>query len=167
MQAKQNSKQTTLTHHDPCSELAKSSNTTSKRRHAGLVLVLGAALYDALLTAAILFVAGAIAVIANGGEAIASGDPLFKAYLFAAGFPYFAWCWTHSGQTLGMKTWKVVLQRNDGRPPQLQDAALRYVAALLSWLALGAGFLWIVFDAKKRSWHDHISQTSIVMLNDD
>jgi uncharacterized RDD family membrane protein YckC len=131
---------------------------------ASLTLVLAAALYDCLLSAGILFIATALAVLANSGQAIASGEALFKLYLFAAGFPYFAWCWTRSGQTLGMKTWKLKLQRCDGTPIRMHDAALRYLGAALSWVAFALGFVWIALDSRGRSWHDIISNTRIVKL---
>ena len=131
---------------------------------AGLLLTLGAALYDALLVVAILFIAAAIAVTANAGEAIAPGSMWFNLYLLAAGFPYFGWCWTRSGQTLGMKTWRIVLQRADGKPVRVHDAAVRYVFAALSWVVLMLGFLWMLADTRQRSWHDLVSRTQLVRI---
>jgi uncharacterized RDD family membrane protein YckC len=131
---------------------------------AGLLLALGAALYDALLVVAILFVATGAAVIVNGGEAIASHGVWFKLYLLICAFPYFAWCWTHSGQTLGMKTWRIELRRADAKPVRMRDAAVRYLVALLSWAALMFGYWWMLIDARQRSWHDLASTTRLVRL---
>ena len=44
---------------------------------------------------------------------------------------YFVWFWTHSGQTLAMKTWQIQLRRADGGRVGALQAGLRY---LLSWL---------------------------------
>ena len=134
---------------------------------AGLSLCLAAALYDALLVIAILFIATAIALISNGGEALESAAVWFKFYLLAAGFPYFGWCWTRGGQTLGMKTCRIALQRADGRPVRIRDAAVRYMFAALSWASLMLGFLWMLVDSRQRSWHDIASGTRLVRLATD
>ena len=131
------------------------------RTPAGLLLTLAAAAYDALLVAAILFIAAAAAIIGNGGEAIAPGNVWFNIYLLAAAFPYFGWCWTHSGQTLGMKTWRIVLNRIDGKHVRAPAAAVRYVFAMLSWTAFMLGFLWMLAYARQRSWHDIVSGTRL------
>ena len=134
---------------------------------AGLLLTLGAALYDGLLLAAILFIAAAALVVGRGGEAVAPGAVWFKLYLLAAGFPYFGWCWTRSGQTLGMKTWRIELRRADGAPVRLYDAMVRYLVAALSWLAAALGFVWMLADARRRSWHDLASHTVLVRITRD
>jgi uncharacterized RDD family membrane protein YckC len=134
---------------------------TPSSRPAGLALVLAAAVYDGLLTVAILFIATALALTLTAGEAIPPDTPLFQAYLLAAGFPYFGWCWSRAGQTLGMRAWHLRLQREDGAPPSLADALLRYLGALLSWLALGLGFLWLLAPGR-RSWHDRLSRTRVL-----
>jgi uncharacterized RDD family membrane protein YckC len=138
-----------------------------RRVPAGLRLTIAAALYDGLLLTAILFIATAAAVIAMDGEAIAPGAVWFKLYLFASGFPYFGWCWTRGGQTLGMKTWRIQLRRADGEPVRLHNAVVRYLIAALSWLAAAAGFLWMLTDAQRRSWHDLASQTVLVKIAPD
>lgn len=131
---------------------------------AGLLLTLGSALYDALLVTAILFIASTVVVIGNDGQSIAPGNVWFQLYLLAAGFPYFAWCWTLKGQTLGMKTWRITIQRVDGKPVRMRDAALRYFGALLSFAALALGYLWMLADARQRSWHDRLSGTQLVRI---
>ena len=44
---------------------------------------------------------------------------------------YFSWFWTHGGQTLAMKTWRIKLISKDGAQLSWQQAVLRY---LLVWL---------------------------------
>ncbi|WP_413760865.1 RDD family protein [Vibrio vulnificus] len=41
----------------------------------------------------------------------------------------------------------------------------RYFAYYISFLPLGLGVIWIVFDSKKRSWHDKLANT--VVIRDD
>jgi uncharacterized RDD family membrane protein YckC len=131
-------------------------------RSAGLFLVLAAVVYDALITLAVLFAAASVAVAVNAGDAIPAGSVWFELYLLAAAAPYFAWCWTHGGQTLGMRAWRLRIQRRDGGTPRWGEALLRYAGALLSWAALGLGFLWIGIDRERMSWHDRLSATRIV-----
>lgn len=131
-------------------------------RAAGLFLVLAAVVYDALVTLAVLFAAATAAVAVNAGNAIPAGSVWFELYLLAAAAPYFAWCWTHGGQTLGMRAWRLRIQRRGGGTPRWGEALLRYVGALLSWAALGLGFLWIGIDRERMSWHDRLSATRIV-----
>ncbi len=48
------------------------------------------------------------------------------------------------------------------------QSALTYSRALLRWLVmvafapLGLGFLWVIWDAEKRGWHDHLAQTRVI-----
>jgi len=132
-------------------------------RPAGLALVLAAVAYDGLLTLAIAFLATALALAFTGGEAVAAGTPLYRAWLLVACFPYFGWCWSRGGQTLGMRAWRLALRREDGGPVTPADAALRYLGALVSWLALGLGFLWLL-GPRRRSWHDILSRTVVVRV---
>ncbi len=135
----------------------------SRRERIGLLVRrLAAISYDALLLTAILFVATALAVAANGGEAIERGNWLYLVYLLTFGLLYFSWFWTAaSGQTLGMRAWGLRIQSDDGRTPTRRQAAMRFFAAILSWICLGLGFARIVFAADGRAWHDNVSATAI------
>ena len=44
----------------------------------------------------------------------------------------------------------------------LGAATLRFFAAILSWLPLGLGFFWQLWDADRLTWHDRLSRTRIV-----
>jgi uncharacterized RDD family membrane protein YckC len=61
-----------------------------------------------------------------------------------------------------MRAWRLRIQRRGGGTPRWGEALLRYAGALLSWAALGLGFLWIGIDRKRMSWHDRLSATRIV-----
>jgi uncharacterized RDD family membrane protein YckC len=49
------------------------------------------------------------------------------------------------------------------RPTQL---IIRYLAYLLSFLALGLGFFWIAFSKRRQGWHDKLANT-VVILQDE
>lgn len=118
-------------------------------------------IYDSLLLASVLLLAALIAVLLNGGEAISQGNPFFLIYLFAVSLLFCGWFWTHGGQTLGMRSWKVHLISITGGEISWQQAFIRFAIALLSWLPLGLGFWWQYLGKNKRSWYDTLSGTHL------
>ena len=136
---------------------------------ANLLRRLGAMLYDALLLAALLMLATGIALVATGGEAI-RGDThpllewIYRALLIALTLGFFGLFWTRSGQTLGMAAWRIKAERDDGALLTWRDSAVRLAAAALSWLPAGLGFLWMLVDRDRKTWHDRLSHTRIVRL---
>jgi uncharacterized RDD family membrane protein YckC len=140
---------------------------TSAERHAPLWRGLAAAAYDGLVVLALWFVATALVLLLTRGQALDSSRPfaetLYRLYLLAVGFAFFGGFWVHSGQTLGMLAWRVKVVRAEGGAIGWHQALIRYLAAILSWLALGAGFWWPLLDADKRTWHDRLSGTELVM----
>lgn len=126
---------------------------------------LGAVFYDSLLLSGLLFTATACLLPFTGGEAIASGEWLFLAYLLLVSFLFFAWFWTHGGQTLGMRAWKIRVVSFSGEPITWSQAVIRFTGALISWGAAGVGYLWIVFSKEKNGWHDLMSCSRIVWID--
>lgn len=142
-------------------------NTNISRRYAGLVRRLMAILYDFFLLIAILFIATAIVMAFNRGSAIEPGQPLYPyyiIYLLTISFVYYGWFWTHGGQTLGMKTWKLQLLQLDNRSVTWPLALIRFSVAIISWSVAGIGFLWSLFDPQRRTWHDIASNCVLVDL---
>jgi uncharacterized RDD family membrane protein YckC len=131
---------------------------------AGLLRRLAAILYDALLLVAVLFIATALVLPLTGGEAVPRGNPYYAAYLLSVCFLFFAWFWTHGGQTLGMRAWKIRVQQTDGDGITWLQALVRFSVATISWLALGMGFFWMLIDRDKMTWHDRFSDTVLVLI---
>jgi uncharacterized RDD family membrane protein YckC len=129
---------------------------------ASLVKQLAAMIYDSLLIFAVLFFASAIALVFHQGEAIES-NPLFNLYLLLVLFTYYAWFWSKSGQTLGMRVWKIRIVSASGGNPGLGSCYLRLVFASLSLLCFGLGYIWRLF--KPYTWHDRLSHTSIIDIS--
>ena len=134
---------------------------------AGLLRRLMAIFYDLFLLAAILFLATAIfSAIFNSGEALDKGTPyttLLSFYLAGIIFVYFGWFWTHGGQTLGMKTWKVKLISNTSQTISWKQVLIREITTIIF---LGLSFIWSIFDKQKRCWHDISSNTTLIDLRD-
>ena len=143
---------------------------------AGLGRRLAAMFYDFLLCTALLIVTtfiyklimmvfiGESKMRALSESGALDGDPLLSTLLFFVLFAFFAKFWTHSGQTLGMQVWGVRVQNTDGTAISLWQALLRFIVSIGSWLCLGLGFLWSLFDKQKRTWHDLYSGTQLVRI---
>lgn len=132
-------------------------------QNTGLLRRIAAMLYDALLVAALLFLATVPFIAVRRGEPVETGDNLlYRAVLFAVVFAFFVGFWSRSGRTLGMQSWGLQLETADGRIPSVATASLRFFAALVSLLPLGLGYLWQVWDPQKLTWHDRISKTRLV-----
>lgn len=136
-----------------------SSTSNSNCPPASLIKQLAAMLYDSLLIFGVLFFASALALLLNQGEAIES-NPWFSLYLLLTLFTFYAWFWNKSGQTLGMRVWKIRIVSESGCNPGWTTCYLRLISALLSLLCLGLGYWWRLF--KPYTWHDRLSKTRII-----
>lgn len=128
----------------------------------GLWRRFGAMVYDGLLVVAFWMLATALLLPFTGGEAIRPDNGLYSAYLTLVSFGYFGWFWTHGGQTLGMRAWNLRLTGAGEYGATWRQALTRFVAACISWLAAGLGFLWMLVDVDRRTWHDRLSGTVLV-----
>ncbi|MDP7220329.1 MAG: RDD family protein [Arenicellales bacterium] len=132
---------------------------------AGFFRRLGAMIYDSFLLIGVLFVAFLPVPLVDAAAAPALWIKLLKpVYLLLVCYLFFGWFWTHGGQTLGMKAWRLRLRRNDGGEPLWSTAGMRFLGALVSWLILGLGFFWVLVDPGKRAWHDRWSRSRIIVL---
>jgi len=125
---------------------------------------LAAAFYDAFLLAALWMVVAMAETLVRSVAQLPYNVHAFRGVLFAVTFLFFGWFWTHGGQTLGMRAWRLQLRRTDGRPLDWLTAAQRYAFAWVAWLPLAAGVLWSAVDARRRGWHDLWSGTEVVLL---
>jgi len=130
---------------------------------AGLTRRLAAAAYDGLLLVAAWLAATAV-LMPLVRAPIPAHSGWFQAYLIAVSFLFFGWFWTHGGQTLGMRAWRLRVVSADGGRVPWRRALLRFLAAALSWGLAGLGVLWCLADAKRRTVHDRLSGTRVVLL---
>lgn len=72
--------------------------------------------------------------------------------------------WSHGGQTLGMRAWRLRVVKNDGTTLGPTDALKRYVAAWCSAIPFGLGFLSSLWDPQRLAWHDRVSQTRLILI---
>ncbi|GAB3309533.1 RDD family protein [Haliea atlantica] len=72
--------------------------------------------------------------------------------------------WSKGGQTLGMQAWRIQVLDGEGNPPHPARCVLRCLAALVSLAPAGLGYWWMLVDRERRSWHDRLSGTHLVLL---
>lgn len=160
----------------PSQDTAKQSDRAATERKdysqypsANLWRRLMSIVYDQLILWAIWIATGFVHAALFGIDT--TDDPqqlsrtLFPMLLLAT-FAFYYWFWTHGGQTLGMRAWrlKVLDARLDGTPPHFIKCVLRFVGAFFSISAFGLGYLWVLFDPNKDTWHDRISNTRTLVI---
>ena len=131
-------------------------------RNSGLLRRLGAILYDALLVLALLFLVTTPFIALRGGNPVDTDDNLlYQLSILLVVYLYFALYWSRNGSTLGMQSWGLRVETADARAPSFKIATIRFLAAILSWAAVGLGFAWQLWDKDKLAWHDRISGTRL------
>ncbi len=75
---------------------------------------------------------------------------------------YFVLFWSVTGQTPGLRAMRLRVVAHDGRPPSLGRALIRLVGLLLAIVPLFAGFVPILFDARRRGLHDYLAGTVVL-----
>jgi len=127
---------------------------------------LAAMVYDGLLCLAWLFLATAALLPLTGGEAVSAGPWWYRLYLLGAACLYFAWFWTHGGQTLGMRAWKFRVSSLSNEPLNWGMALLRFLTACIAWAPAGLGHFWVLVDRNKLAWHDYWSGSQLIADTD-
>jgi len=134
---------------------------------AGLFRRLAAILYDSLLLFGVLMLAAVpLLAVPAGARHTPLGHLAVQVYLVAVCYLYFGWFWTHGGQTLGMKAWRVRVRRTDGAGLDWARSLGRFAGAALSWACLGLGFAWVLVDPRRRAWHDRLSGTRLEQVEE-
>ncbi|HUF80298.1 MAG TPA: RDD family protein [Burkholderiales bacterium] len=77
---------------------------------------------------------------------------------------YCALLWFYRGTTVGGIICGLKLVRLDARPMDFATAIVRTLGAYLSVICVGLGFLWVIWDPEKQTWHDKIAGTTVVRV---
>ena len=130
---------------------------------AGLFRRLAAILYDSLLIIAMWLITTLLLVVfINDGAALQG--PLFQFGLYFEACLFYSYFWRLRGQTLGMQVWKIKLVSPSLQTLSWQECFARLFFALVSVSMLGLGFIWMLFDPDRLTWHDRASGTRVVLL---
>ncbi len=133
----------------------------SRYTRPSLLRHLAAIAYDLCLLLAVLFFAAALAVAINHGEAITAENPFFLLYLLGVSMLFYGGFWTHGGQTLGMRSWKLILISEHGPHVTWRQAMIRFFVALCCNLLAGWG-LWWPRLTRRPALADRLSQTRLL-----
>jgi uncharacterized RDD family membrane protein YckC len=131
------------------------------RRFAALV-------YDSFLLFALLMIYTAV-VLAFTRQAVLAETYGAWVYAYRAGLiavigAYYVLNWMRSGQTLGMRAWRLRAVSAAGRPLRLGAALLRFACGFLAWPPAALGVLWLYLDPEHLAVHDRLSGTRVVRL---
>ena len=107
--------------------------------------------YDSIVVLALWMIVGFIVLSLFGiegnveaGEGQVELAPAYQTVLLAAmilsAFLFFAWFWTHSGQTIGMMAWKLRVSNADGSAISWRQSLIRFVLGAIVTMVLVAGF---------------------------
>ena len=158
---------------------------STELRPAPLLRRLAAMLYDGLLCIALVLVVtglytGLHQILIQVGligadpyarmleeDSAISYDPVLTVLLVASLWGFFGFFWRRRGQTLGMQAWKIRIQNEDGSAITWLQAFMRVLVGIVSWLALGLGYLWQWLDTGRRSWTDMASDSVTVLVAPD
>jgi len=143
---------------------------------AGIMRRLGALMYDFLVAMAVYAVAHfvgfiIVAVLANLNPTFCADNAdiqqclitsdVYSGYLITVVCLFFIWFWTHGGQTLGMRAWRLKVQRMNGTSITVFQAILRLCSGFL-----GLGNIWLLSkNSEGMSLQDRISGSEIVVLS--
>jgi uncharacterized RDD family membrane protein YckC len=132
------------------------------RRAAALV-------YDAFLLAALLMIFTGGALFFTHGAAVVPATAGAWVYVYRAGLVlviagYYVLNWLRSGQTLGMRAWRIRAVTAGGEALNWRAAVLRAAFGLLAWAPAALGVLWLYLDPDHLALHDRLSKTRIIRL---
>jgi len=136
---------------------------------AGFGRRLAALLYDALLLAALLMIFTGGALFFTHGAAVVPETAGAWVYLYRAGLVlviagYYLLNWLRSGQTLGMRAWRLRVVTDSGNTLTWRAAALRALFGALAWAPAALGVLWLYVDRDRLALHDRLSKTRVAHL---
>ena len=131
---------------------------------AGVFRRLAAGCYDALLLGAVWMLATLAIVAIRGGKPVPPGQIGYQLLLIGTTALFFITSWLRGGQTLGMRAWRLRVERESGEPLDVRTGILRFLGGLLSVLSGGLGLVWLWIDRDELTWHDRLAGTRVVVL---
>jgi uncharacterized RDD family membrane protein YckC len=130
---------------------APPTSPTSTDARAGFWIRFAAAIVDGIL----LGIANGVLQVVFGTTGYALGLLLSLAY-----FTYFE---GESGQTIGKRATGIrVVDIAGGGPIGYSRAFIRFIGRYISTLVILVGYLWMLWDPQKQTWHDKMANSVVV-----
>lgn len=126
-----------------------------------------ALVYDFFPMLALWLAVSALGYAINGGEPVtpnSAGAVIEFLALVGVTFLYAGLSWRFGGQTLGMRAWRLRAVDAAGDAPGWGAIARRFAVGIVSLAVAGLGFVWVLIDRERRSWHELASGTLTVRL---
>jgi uncharacterized RDD family membrane protein YckC len=108
---------------------------------------------------ALFFTHGAAVVPATAGNWV----HVYRAGLVLVIAGYYALNWLRSGQTLGMRAWRLRVVSDSGHLTW-SSVILRACFGLIAWAPAALGVLWLYLDPEHLALHDRLSKTRVIRL---
>ena len=125
---------------------------------------MGGVLYETLAVIALWMLASAIITALFGSASAPVARLLLQLLAAAIISAYFIWCWSHGGQTLAMKTWRIRVVDSSGQPLTARQALRRYLLACAGMALGGIGLWWALLDRNGAFLHDRLGDTRLILI---
>ena len=119
--------------------------------------VCAALFYDLLSISVLVYFASFLPIILSG-TSIQAGNIELQLFIIMIAVFYFFYCFK-KGRTFGMQAWRLELQSETGGKISNYQILIRIIGGIFSFLFFGIGYLFILFNQRKRSLHDIASKT--------
>jgi uncharacterized RDD family membrane protein YckC len=103
---------------------------------------------------------GASFAITGGGIHYRSGGSGLQTVLFIVYEALLIAYW--NGQTIGKKAVGIRVVARGGQPVSIGMAFVRCLMKIVSGAVLCLGYLWMLWDPNKQTWHDKVADTYVV-----
>lgn len=146
-----------------------------KAPRAGFWRRIGAIVYDLLVVTAVIMLASGFALAFVGlltatglltlaeqqdHASVLQGNWLYSLYLVGVVIWFYTGFWVRGGQTLGMRTWRLRVQNEDGSRISKRQAIIRAFTALL-----GLGNLTVLFGQNRLALQDRLARCEVIVLS--
>jgi uncharacterized RDD family membrane protein YckC len=142
-------------------------------RYAGFVSRMAAGGVDivvcAVASTGLIFFVQALTAVMNAepvGDATVNSD-LVSVLIALLILAYFTGSWAITGRTAGEALFGLRVIRPNGKRVHLIRAFVRCVMGIFSFGFFFIGYLWILFDRRRRGWQDIVARTVVVYDWDD
>jgi len=148
---------------------------------------LAALVYDVLLLFAVLIIASTLALPFTGGKGLEHHHPLLTLYFLGVIFLFNGWFWTHGGQTLGMRAWRIQILSVHGTTLSWWQVFIRFLlslpfwcfillvvlqssgkgnvtldlSAIPSWILYLTALAWLLIEQQPNNWRDRLGRCRV------
>lgn len=138
--------------------MQSTSNSPSLFRYLAVII------YDMFLLFGLLLFITVIASFLNNGNPPSSDNLVYRLFLLASIIFFYHYSWRKSGQTLGMKAWKVKLVTLDNKPISFGQSILRMTLGLANIVTICLGYFWKYTNTSRLTLMDVFSKTKLITI---